>query len=81
MGWNHRIFRSVDHGEEIFTVREVMFNNEGHIWGWTEAIEPLGNTLDELKQELEWMREACDKHVIDEAEALEAAKDSRVAES
>lgn len=68
MHWNYRVTRREVDGEVEFTIREVYYDIEkpGDI-GWTEsAIAPSGETLEELLEDLERMRQsAVDLKVID----------------
>lgn len=54
MTWNHRVFRSVDeHGEVAFTIREVFYDDDGKVEGWTkDPIAAYGETLEGLRTEL-----------------------------
>ena len=57
--------------EEQLYIVEVYYNtSDGSIIGWTEQETAFGADIDELKQTLEWMTQACDKPVLDEAELL-----------
>jgi hypothetical protein len=56
MEWNYRVFREKD-GD--YTIREVFYDANGSIFACTEnAVEPMGESLEELAQDLEWFREA-----------------------
>ncbi len=56
MEWNYRVFREKD-GD--YTIREVYYDEKGSILACTEnAVEPTGESLKELAQDLEWFREA-----------------------
>ncbi len=79
--WNHRVilwqhgFRDIEKTKPYFEygIHEVWYNEENEVVLWTEdAVEPFGETLDELKQSIDWMRAACEKPVLIETE-LEAA--------
>lgn len=55
MNWNYRVFRE-ENGDYI--IREVFYDN-GSILGCTEeAVEPFGQSLEELAKDIEWFKEA-----------------------
>lgn len=63
MFWNHRVVRE---GDEL-SIREVYYddNDENKIIGWTAgAQEPYGETLEQLIQDIEWFRAACDLPIL-----------------
>lgn len=75
--WNHRVLRKSpddrrpDYHE--FFISEVYFNSDdGRIIGWTEQEIVWGESVEEIRQSLEWMLEALDKPVV-VVEELEAA--------
>jgi hypothetical protein len=55
------------HGKEVgYGIYEVYYTGMGKIENWTEdAVEPFGETVKELKKDLERMLKACDKKVLD----------------
>ncbi len=56
MEWDYRVFREKD-GD--YAVREVYYDANGSILACTEnAVEPTGESLEELAQDLEWFGEA-----------------------
>ena len=70
MTWNYRIIKEVvpGFGEELvdaYGVHEVYYDAEGKPTMCSEAIQPYGETLDELKVDLERMMEAFEKPVLD----------------
>ncbi|MCA1782025.1 MAG: hypothetical protein LC679_07580 [Intrasporangiaceae bacterium] len=72
MNWNHRVMRKThDTGEVAYSIREVFYESDGEdagkIIGWTaDAMDPHGETLDELRADLARMLAACDRAVLDE---------------
>ena len=72
MRWNHRAMRTVhDNGEVAYSIREVFYDDDGTIEGWTaEAMDPHGETLDELRADLVRMLACLGKPVLDEGEEL-----------
>lgn len=65
MTWNHRVVRQDTPEGPVFTVHEVFYAAEDRITNWTERpVAPLGDSLDELRQEIEMFREACAKPVL-----------------
>lgn len=73
MQWNYRVVRYTDaSGGVQFRVYEAYYDNddrESEPSSLTEdPVYPLGDTVDELREELEMMRKAFDLPVIDRAE-------------
>lgn len=69
MTWNYRIIKthSTYCGEsyQIYTVNEVYYDKQGKVDGHTsDGISPSGETLDELKSDLENYKKAFDKPAI-----------------
>ena len=65
--WNHRVTRSTTDAGTVYEIREVYYI--GDRIGWTQdASAPYGETLDELRQDLERMLAALDKEVLDVGE-------------
>lgn len=51
MTWNYRVFREEEDG---YVIREVFYTEDGRITACTvDAVEPFGETLEELAQNLE----------------------------
>lgn len=65
MSWTYRVMRvQYDNGEYSFAIHEF-YHEDGKI-GWSErAINPYGQTLDELKKDYEMMAKAFEKPVLD----------------
>lgn len=71
MYWNHRVFKETSPtGYVEYTIREVYYDTDsGAILGWTangaypQSDEDSG--VEYLKEEVQWMLEACDKPVIE----------------
>lgn len=60
--WDYRIFNIK--GE--YSIREVYYGEDGRT-GWTDPIELTGDSLEDLKQYYEEMKEAFDHPIIDES--------------
>ena len=68
--WNYRIVRSYPANKEEawYSIREVYYDNNGKVNGWTEnAIAPESNTIEGLLETLQLMLNCLDKPVLDEA--------------
>ena len=67
MTWNHRVTKATVDGETVYEIREVYYDlPDSDGIGWTQnASTPYGQTLDELRTDLQRMLEALDKPVID----------------
>lgn len=55
MSWNYRVMRS-EQGELL--IHEVGYAENGEISSWSEAVPAAGDSLDELRVDLEHMRQA-----------------------
>lgn len=65
--WNYRVIES----EEVFCIHEVYYNSKGEITAFSEdPITPLGDTLDELKGDLEYYLQALDRPVLKKEEIV-----------
>lgn len=69
MTWNHRVVKHIRHvrGQEriYFQIHEVYYDDEGEYEGrTTDAVAADGDTLEELREELQQMIWACNKEVL-----------------
>lgn len=56
MTWNYRVFRENEHD---YVIREVFYADDGTILGCTaEAVEPFGQSIDELARSIEDLKAA-----------------------
>ena len=60
MGWNYRVVKRVIRDEPEYGIKEVYYNSQnGTIRSWSEDyMEPSGNTLRELIEDINLMLEA-----------------------
>lgn len=67
MTWNHRVVRRAIDGEPFYGIHEAFYaQGVDEPNGWTEdPAAPVGETLDELRVELERMLAALDRPVIE----------------
>lgn len=70
MRWNYRVLRQVEdhHGQEhvFFGIHEVYYDESGRPTTCTmEQIAPFGETLDELRADVEMIAKALDLPVLD----------------
>ena len=70
MHWNHRIVKIGD----MFGVCEVYFGNDGKITMWTQHIEPMGETVEELKEEVEMFLRAFTQPILKQVGEDEMAR-------
>ena len=76
MYWNHRVMKRKEHGIESLFIVEVYYNDENNeILGWTESEEVWGEDIDGVLQCLEWMKDACYKPVLVEADLIREAEE------
>ncbi len=60
----HRNHRVVNNGE-FFHIHKVYYKDNGEIDGWTEnPVSPAGETLEELKADMEMFKAALNKPVL-----------------
>jgi hypothetical protein len=65
MSWNYRVYKEINElGEVALTIRAHYTTEDG--FGFGELPEhPQGETVSELRYDLERMLDACDKPVLD----------------
>jgi hypothetical protein len=78
--WEYRICKRNDEDEEWFEIAEVYYlseddykNDKPSTWT-TNGARPGGNSLEEIKRDLEMMMEACNRPIFDEEEKLKEQK-------
>jgi hypothetical protein len=65
MGWNHRVMKHKDREDDFFTIHEVYYDKEGKVYGYTtKGSSAGGNSLQELREDLERMLKSLDKEVL-----------------
>jgi hypothetical protein len=69
--WNHRVVESHYNGEPWFTIHEVHYDNGKPIARTENAIAPAGETIEDLKWELEQMLACLDKPILTDEEIEE----------
>jgi hypothetical protein len=57
MIWNIRVVKHIDEGETILQLAEVFYNEVGKPCGWV-SVNSFGESIDELHQYTDWMKEA-----------------------
>ena len=67
MTWNHRVMRTEVDDETTYAIHEVYYKADGSVGAWTGPVEPFGDTLAELRLELERMLATFDGGVLDAA--------------
>ena len=74
MVWNHRVLRHKNYVKVLdktvthFQIHEVFYDEEDdyRIEGWTQnATSPGGDTLEELRDDIEWYRQATEKPILE----------------
>ena len=65
--WNYRLMRHTDaYGREYFAIHESYYNDKGEVTAWTDdAAEVMGETKEDVREELERMLRALDYPVIE----------------
>ncbi len=65
MSWNHRVMRFSNDSEEWFGVHEVYYHEDGRLRGYTtEAVNVMGETVEELRAILERMLASLNKPIL-----------------
>ena len=66
MSWNHRVMKSKDGDDDYYQIHEVYYDKDGKVDGYTDrGTSPCGNSLQELKEDLERMLKSLDKEILD----------------
>ena len=68
MYWNHRVVKHVDtqYDETTYLIHEVYYEGDDEIVAKTQdGVAPMGDTLEELRNELMNMLAACEKEILD----------------
>jgi hypothetical protein len=66
MTWDYRVTRRDYAGEIDYAIREVYYDDNDKIVSWTvDEIAAAGANIEEVKDALQRMLEACDKPVLD----------------
>lgn len=86
MTWNYRMTKRMEYDVEVYEIREVYYDDEGGVRGWTEeAMAPYGETPEELFETLNKMLQAASmRPVLDLAvieQELKELKDQHDASS
>lgn len=63
--WNYRLFNNKD---GHFGIVECYYDEHDKPRFRTDSVQPFGETLDELKQDFEWMSKAFDKPVLTDSD-------------
>lgn len=67
--WNHRVMKRKLESGDFYGIHEVFYNEDGSIWSYTvDPIEVVGESIDELKQTLEWMLKCLDNPILVDGE-------------
>lgn len=75
MSWNHRVLRHRNGEGFTFTIHEVYYDPDGTPNSWTiQPVAALGETLGELREELERMLHATGLPVLDEERLVAQAQ-------
>ena len=65
MVWNYRVVRNNSDEWEEFSIREVYYEKDGSVQGITvDAIAPISESVEGLREVLQRMLEACEKDVL-----------------
>lgn len=71
--WNYRVFvedvpeptpENPSAAIPWYTLRDTYYDHSGKVWGYGNPETICGESIDDLKQQIEWMRLALDKPVL-----------------
>jgi hypothetical protein len=65
--WNYRVLERADKksGDKTFAIHEVYYNDEDKPDGCTKnAVAPMGESLEELKDDMDHYRQALEKPIL-----------------
>lgn len=67
--WNYRVIRKEhETGDTTFQIHEVYYDESEEIDSWTQnAVEPLGETIGELREDIRYFQSAFRKPILEEA--------------
>ena len=75
--WNYRVVRTEEEQYDSYQLYEVYYDDDGKIEGMTEnAMEPYGESVEELQNDLEYMMEALKQPVLDMKELEKQFKEN-----
>lgn len=64
--WNHRMTVELVEGEELWGVRELYYDVDDNVVGWTaETVTPHGETVEELRADLARFHATAEKPAFD----------------
>ena len=68
--WNHRVVKQTyEDGTEEYSVREVFYNDDGTIFGYTEnPADVVAETVDELREYIELCLKSLDDPILIDGE-------------
>ena len=69
--WNHRVVKEINHGEVVFSVREVFYNDDDSIYAYTqEPVDISGESIAALREYLQWCLICLDKPILIDGEVV-----------
>ena len=75
--WNYRVVRTEKEQYDSYQLYEVYYDDDGKIEGMTEnAMQPYGESVEELQKDLEYMMEALKQPVLDMKELEKQFKEN-----
>ena len=75
--WNHRVVKQTfPSGEEVYSVREVFYNDDGEIYAYTEEpIDLACESIPALKEYIQWCLNCLDKPILEDEKVVFAKDD------
>ncbi len=67
--WNCRVIKRTVNNETLYGIHEVFYNNDGSIYAYTsEPIQVQCESLEDLREYIQWMLNCIDKEVLVDGE-------------
>jgi hypothetical protein len=67
--WNHRVVKRMINNEVSYGIHEVFYNDDNSIYAYTdEPIQVQCESLEDLREYLQWMLNCIDKEVLVDSE-------------
>ena len=75
--WNYRVIKSGTETDTFFSVQEVYYGEDDNEKDYSHTLDctPNGNSIDEIKTQLERMLKSLDKPILDEIPVNEAEEE------
>ena len=67
--WNHKVIKHTTEQEVLYGIHEVFYNDDNSIYAYTEEpVRVYAESIEELREYLQWMMNCLDKEVLVDGE-------------